>query len=201
MSSSHIVVYDFMQRCTRPSQHKILPCAAQCKASPAAWTIRLCVCHRTPSVQLLNFVEVSDGRVSRLHCVFRQEPSSADSDTRQPMAEPDCEASTSAVYADGPKVLLMDCSTNGTFVNGAMASSQGLGTPLQDGDRVSLVLSVTPLIEQYFIFHAGEASPSLFLPVASAQGPSFHEHLHRWILASASYKGLKTNISEESPAR
>jgi len=129
-------------------------------------------------VQLLNFVEVSDGRVSRLHCLFRQEPSSADSDTRQSLAEPDSEASSSAEDADGPTVLLMDCSTNGTFVNGARASSQGLGTPLQDGDRVSLVLSVTPLIEQYFIFHTGEASPLSFLPVASAQDPIFLEHPH-----------------------
>jgi hypothetical protein len=28
--------------------------------------------------------------------------------------------------------------------------------PLEDGDRISLVLSVAPLVEQYFIFRCGD---------------------------------------------
>ena len=61
----------------------------------------------------------------------------------------------------GSGVLLLDCSSNGTFVNGERALSEGMGTALRDGDRVSLVLSVNPLVELYFIFHAGMCSSSL----------------------------------------
>lgn len=130
---------------------------------------------RAPSTGRLNFVGVNDGRVSRLHCVFRPEPFAAATSAceAQTTAEPDNIRAVqhnalhqtrllherSSLYgepADIPGALLIDCSTNGTFVNGARASSQGLGTPLRDGDRISLVLSVTPLVEQYFVFHAGE---------------------------------------------
>jgi hypothetical protein len=61
----------------------------------------------------------------------------------------------SSAEGGGPSGLLLDCSRNGTFVNGVRARAHGRGTPLQPGDRVSLVLSVTPLIEHFFIFHAG----------------------------------------------
>lgn len=50
---------------------------------------------------------------------------------------------------------LLDCSSNGTFINGAQASRSCRGSLMQDGDRLSLVLSVTPLVEHYFIYHAG----------------------------------------------
>ncbi len=127
---------------------------------------------RVLSTRLLNFVGVNDGRVSRLHCVFRPEPSSADPSAQMEQTSTESDplrngqqqarqlherSSLYDVPAKQPRVLLLDCSTNGTFINGARAFSQGLGTPLNDGDRVSLVLSVTPLVEQYLIFHAGEA--------------------------------------------
>ena len=124
-------------------------------------------------MRLLNFVSVKDGRVSRLHCVFRPAPIAADAPVQVDEASSSEQNSLrngqqayerSSLYGapptQVPPVLLLDCSTNGTFINGTRASSQGLGTPLQNGDRVSLVLSVTPLVEQYFIFHAGEQSPA-----------------------------------------
>lgn len=33
---------------------------------------------------------------------------------------------------------------------------RGSWAPLREGDRVSLVLSVAPLAEQYFIYHSGD---------------------------------------------
>lgn len=53
-------------------------------------------------------------------------------------------------------MVLLDCSSNGTFVNGELVRVRGSGMPLAAGDRVSLVLSVTPLVELSFTFHAGE---------------------------------------------
>lgn len=50
---------------------------------------------------------------------------------------------------------MVDYSSNGTFVNGEQASTTGHGTLMRDGDRLSLVLSVTPLVEHFFIYHAG----------------------------------------------
>ncbi|CAD7704362.1 unnamed protein product [Ostreobium quekettii] len=77
------------------------------------------------------FVEVADGRVSRLHCLVSQQ------------------------LAHGEKVpILEDCSSNGTFVNGKKVG-RGKSIPLKDGDRMSLVLSVAPLVEQYFMYHEG----------------------------------------------
>ncbi|GAB4822418.1 hypothetical protein N2152v2_009464 [Parachlorella kessleri] len=75
------------------------------------------------------FIEVADGRISRLHCWIKR----------------------------GPKgeALLEDCSSNGTFLNGQKVGRSG-GVELKDGDRVSLVLSVAPLAEQYFVYHAGD---------------------------------------------
>jgi hypothetical protein len=131
---------------------------------------------RAPSTQLLNFVDINDGRISRVHCIFRPLPSAPRASNPDPnrarlSAATDCQkegglpSGTSlitgsqdhgkAAAAVSSGVLLLDCSSNGTFVNGDRAQSKGLGTQLTEGDRVSLVLSVTPLIEQYFIFHAG----------------------------------------------
>mmetsp|Transcript_3337 Transcript_3337/g.7883 ORF Transcript_3337/g.7883 Transcript_3337/m.7883 type:complete len:821 (-) Transcript_3337:193-2655(-) len=80
------------------------------------------------------FIEVADGRVSRIHCVVQVDKS------------------------DGfwPLVYLTDWSSNGTYVNGNRINTEDKRVALKDGDRISLVLSVTPLAEQFFIFHLGD---------------------------------------------
>lgn len=82
----------------------------------------------------MGFIEVADGRISRLHCIIKLDWSAPG----QP-----------------PVLLLEDCSSNGTFHNGRKMS-RGEVARLSDGDRISLVLSVAPLLEQYFTFHAGD---------------------------------------------
>jgi hypothetical protein len=82
----------------------------------------------------MGFVEVADGRVSRLHCTLS---------LHWPLE------------AAAPGVLLEDCSSNGTFLNGRQLGRRETA-PLADGDRVSLVLSVAPLAEQYFTFRRGD---------------------------------------------
>lgn len=51
-------------------------------------------------------------------------------------------------------MILKDCSSNGTFVNGEKVG-KGRTAGLKHGDRISLVLSVAPLVEQYFTYWAG----------------------------------------------
>lgn len=80
-----------------------------------------------------SFVTIPDTRVSSLHCVIRRH----------------LRPHTGQLGA-----LLEDHSSNGTFVNGQRLEP-GQGVWLEDGDRVSLVLSVSPLAEQYFIFKQG----------------------------------------------
>ena len=48
---------------------------------------------------------------------------------------------------------MQDTSSNGTFLNGVKLA-KGDVVALQDGDRISLVLSVAPLAEQFFTFHS-----------------------------------------------
>jgi len=64
------------------------------------------------------------------------------------------EAGTAAAYVE-------DLSTNGTFLNGERVP-RGAAAPLCDGDRLSLVLSVAPLTEQFFVFHAGARMPTFY---------------------------------------
>ena len=73
------------------------------------------------------FVEIPDGRVSRMHCL---------------------------IFKTTTAPTLQDVSRNGTFLN-TRKLSRGEKVCLQDGDRISLVLSVSPLSEQAFIFHEG----------------------------------------------
>ena len=61
----------------------------------------------------------------------------------------------------GAGARLLDCSSNGTFINGEPVSKNGTGSLMRDGDRLSLVLSVTPLVEHFFIYHAGMAENRL----------------------------------------
>mmetsp|Transcript_10088 Transcript_10088/g.28969 ORF Transcript_10088/g.28969 Transcript_10088/m.28969 type:complete len:837 (-) Transcript_10088:38-2548(-) len=85
------------------------------------------------------FVEVADGRVSRIHCAVRQDKGS-----------------------HGPPLSwIEDWSSNGTYVNGTKIGADGEPVALKDGDRISLVLSVAPLIEQFFIYHSGDPSKKL----------------------------------------
>lgn len=79
----------------------------------------------TPSL----FVEVADGRVSRMHCLLTIQPTNR-------------------------TVILKDLSSNGTFINSHKLHRGGEVT-LRDGDRVALVLSVAPLAEVGYIFHSG----------------------------------------------
>ncbi|KAK9845291.1 hypothetical protein WJX81_002548 [Elliptochloris bilobata] len=83
----------------------------------------------------LSFAEIPDGRVSRLHCIVRA-------------GGPGSAVPSSAA-------LLEDFSTNGTFLNGERVPA-GAAVALRDGDRLSLVLSVAPLTEQFFTFHQGD---------------------------------------------
>lgn len=53
-----------------------------------------------------------------------------------------------------PAAYLEDFSSNGTFLNGERVPA-GAAVALRDGDRLSLVLSVAPLTEQFFTFHQG----------------------------------------------
>jgi hypothetical protein len=46
-----------------------------------------------------------------------------------------------------------DTSSNGTFLNGVKLG-KGDSVALAEGDRISLVLSVAPLAEQFFTFHS-----------------------------------------------
>lgn len=85
-----------------------------------------------------HFVEVPDGRVSRLHCTLALQQAAPGS-------------------VQQPAVLLEDCSLNGTFLNGSKLGP-GRAAALADGDRVSLVLSVAPLAEQCFTFWRGQPS-------------------------------------------
>ncbi|CAK0751193.1 hypothetical protein CVIRNUC_002049 [Coccomyxa viridis] len=92
----------------------------------------------------LTFVDILDGRVSRLHCILRPGSSTA------------AASASSSAGAASRGACLLDVSSNGTFINGEPASASGRGSLIKDGDRLSLVLSVTPLVEHFFIYHAGE---------------------------------------------
>jgi hypothetical protein len=81
----------------------------------------------------LGFVEVADGRVSRLHCIISLRGGGA--------------ASAAGAAGGQQAAVLEDCSSNGTFLNGGKIG-KGQSVPLAEGDRISLVLSVAPLVEQ-----------------------------------------------------
>ena len=70
-----------------------------------------------------------------------------------------------------PAAYLEDFSSNGTFLNGERVPA-GAAVPLRDGDRLSLVLSVAPLMEQFFTFHQGARVQGAILPgsVTRARG-------------------------------
>lgn len=82
----------------------------------------------------MSFVEVSDTRVSRLHCVIK-------------LAAP-TDSSTA------PQAMLEDHSSNGTYVDDVRVK-QGEPMVLSSGSKVSLVRSVTPWVERCFTFWEG----------------------------------------------
>lgn len=82
----------------------------------------------------MSFVEVSDTRVSRLHCVIK-------------LAAP-TDSSTA------PQAVLEDHSSNGTYVDDVRVK-QGEPMVLSSGSKVSLVRSVTPWVERCFTFWEG----------------------------------------------
>ena len=56
-------------------------------------------------------------------------------------------------------LAVQDLSSNGTFLNGRKLKSASDGAArqwLSSGDRISLVMSVKPLAEQYYTYHTGE---------------------------------------------
>ncbi len=73
-------------------------------------------------------------------------------------------------YACRPSLAcLQDLSSNGTYVNGECVG-RGRSLPLADGDRIALVLSVAPLAEQAWVYHAGGRSAILCCGVQGQAG-------------------------------
>ena len=96
------------------------------------------------SAKALGFVEVADGRVSRLHCMIQ-----ADMFRGLPL------------HSRLPAPATVgDHSANGTFLNGERLV-KGERRALRDGDRLSLVLSLSPMIERSYTFRLGEKSPGV----------------------------------------
>ncbi|DBA73902.1 TPA: hypothetical protein ACH3X2_009553 [Trebouxia sp. C0005] len=87
----------------------------------------------------MSFVEVSDTRVSRLHCVIK-------------LAAPTDSSSS-------PQAMLEDHSSNGTYVDDVRVK-QGEPMVLTSGSKVSLVRSVTPWVERCFTFWEGDPRDS-----------------------------------------
>lgn len=98
------------------------------------------VCNRLAELlaKALGFVEVSDGRISRLHCIIQ-----TDSIPNLPFSG----------RMLGPATI-EDHSANGTFLNGERLP-RGERTTLSNMDSISLVLSLSPMVEKTFIFHTG----------------------------------------------
>lgn len=96
------------------------------------------VASAAPSTREDLFVFVPDGRVSRRHCQLTFSSTS----------------SGASCPSKDPEAVLCDLSSNGTFLNGAKIP-RNVPVPLHDGDRIALVLSVAPLLEQAFVFHSG----------------------------------------------
>ncbi|GMH44572.1 hypothetical protein BSKO_12524 [Bryopsis sp. KO-2023] len=104
----------------------------------------------------MGFVEVADRRVSRVHCIIS------------------CKESGEKL-----KPRLEDCSSNGTFVNGEKVG-KGKSLDIKHGDRISIVLSVATLVEQYFIYWAGSPQDS---DIPKSQGSASGEGSRPRIIA------------------
>eukprot|EP00884_Botryococcus_braunii_P003133 jgi/Botrbrau1/12820/Bobra.20_1s0011.1 len=106
----------------------------------------------------LSFVAIADGRVSRMHCTIRAHAQAVQNGEHgQAGSTPRAQGHSPFIspIANCPQGLLEDFSSNGTYVNGVRVPRPG-GVVLKDGDRISLVQSVSPLVEQYFLYHEGD---------------------------------------------
>ena len=99
----------------------------------------LCVCRLAEvKAKSLRYLEIKDGRISRLHC----------------MITADYPVGSSWLSTTSSIATIEDLSSNGTFVNGKRLS-KGERVNLHDGDKISLVMSLSPMVERAVIFRAG----------------------------------------------
>ncbi|GBF89177.1 hypothetical protein Rsub_01894 [Raphidocelis subcapitata] len=123
----------------------------------------------------LGFVEVADGRVSRLHCIISLRGASH-------------AGGGGGGGAAAHVAVLEDCSSNGTFINGRKIG-KGETVTLAEGDRISLVSSVAPLVEQFFHFRAGD--PRDFHADGSEE--------HVWLDSAGGASGIYSPPAGHSP--
>ena len=109
----------------------------------------------------LEFVEVADGRVSRVHCVVLGKQTEQITEAflevmMVPLIHARIRSNTIRPEEIGDMCVCygQDCSSNGTFVNNRKLG-KGESALLNDMDKISLVMSVAPMAEQYFIYHKG----------------------------------------------
>jgi len=132
-----------------------------------AWTSQLFNGRNKGNVQYegLDFVEVADGRVSRMHCVVVRRRT-----------------------VKGFEAFLEDSSTNGTFINNGKVG-KGKSIALKDQDKISLVMSVAPMSEKYFIYHKGCPTMQDYekfnprneaLAAQEDERPTSHSSLSKW---------------------
>eukprot|EP01025_Chloroclados_australasicus_P056679 TRINITY_DN7050_c0_g1_i5.p1 TRINITY_DN7050_c0_g1~~TRINITY_DN7050_c0_g1_i5.p1 ORF type:complete len:994 (-),score=156.00 TRINITY_DN7050_c0_g1_i5:384-3365(-) len=96
----------------------------------------------------VGFVEVPDTRISRIHCTITRENINKLTYTDISKAHQQ--------FSDDTYVVLRDYSSNGTFLNNQQLAQKGeKGVCLKSGDRVSLVMSVAPMAEHFYIYHSG----------------------------------------------
>ena len=110
-------------------------------------------------------MEISDGRISRLHCIIQTE------------SVPNLPFSGRML---GP-ASIEDHSANGTFLNGERLP-RGERTALSNLDSISLVMSLSPMVEKTFLFHTGilcQMSHQLRMQLDSFQEP-YVQNGDRW---------------------
>ena len=90
------------------------------------------------SATALGFLEVPDGRVSKLHCMILN----------------DSKAGLPLPGRTWAQAVIEDQSANGTFLNGKRLA-KGEQVPLRHGDRLSVVLSLSPMLERSFTVNFG----------------------------------------------
>ncbi|KIY93269.1 hypothetical protein MNEG_14693 [Monoraphidium neglectum] len=130
----------------------------------------------------LGFVEVADGRVSRLHCIIslRAGPGGGSGGGEQQQQHQQRQQ----------VAVLEDCSSNGTFINGKKIG-KGESVALSEGDKISLVSSVAPLVEQFFLFRQGDPRDS--------QQDGGEEHA--WLDSAGGASGVYSPAAAHSPSR
>ena len=125
----------------------------------------------------MSFVEVTDRRVSRLHCCIRP----------QALAE-------SAIRM---QVVIEDHSTNGTYVNGVRVQP-GESVVMQSGDMVSLVRCVHPWVERCFTFWEDNAALQCTIGLQAALGSTLSLCLLLWTFLDACQFGCVSAAAAEA---